>query len=178
MEVNKVKSKFTTKEMVQTALLTALVFVATFFIHIQLPIMASGGLVHLGNVMLFAIAIVFGKEKGAIAGAVGMALFDLSSGWAVWAPFTFIIRGVMGYVIGAISWGNKREGNNFMINLFAIILSAIWMIAGYYISEVILYGNWISPIASIPGNITQLAIGTVIGLPFAKILKKYSKQLY
>ncbi len=176
MELNKVRSKFTTKDMVQTALLTALVFVATFFIHIQLPIMASGGLVHLGNVMLFAIAIVFGKQKGAIAGAVGMALFDLSSGWAVWAPFTFIIRGVMGYMIGSISWSNGREGNSFKINLFAVVLSAIWMIAGYYVSEVILYGNWVAPMASIPGNITQLVIGAVIGLPFAKILKRYSNH--
>ena len=177
MELNKVRSKFTTKDMVQTALLTALVFVATFFIHIQLPIMASGGLVHLGNVMLFAIAIVFGKQKGAISGAVGMALFDLSSGWAAWAPFTFIIRGIMGYMIGSIAWSGKREGNSFKINLIAIILSAIWMIAGYYITEVILYGNWIAPMASITGNITQLVIGAVIGLPLAKVLKRYANYL-
>lgn len=177
MELNKEKHKVKTKDMVETALLTALVFVATFFIHIQLPIMASGGLVHLGNVMLFATAIVFGKKKGAIAGAVGMALFDLSSGWAVWAPFTFIIRGIMGYMIGAISWSKGKEGDNFWTNLFAIILSSIWMIVGYYISEVILYGNWYAPTASIPGNITQLVIGTVIGLPFARILKRYSKYI-
>lgn len=177
MELNKEKNKFTTRDMVVTALLTALVFVATFFIHIQLPIMASGGLVHLGNVMLFAIAIVFGKQKGAIAGAVGMALFDLSSGWAVWAPFTFIIRGVMGYMIGSIAWSKGREGNSLVINILAIVLSAIWMIAGYYVSEVVLYGNWIAPMASIPGNITQLVIGAVVGVPFAKVLKKYVKYI-
>ena len=116
MELNKGKSRFKTKDMVETALLTALVFVATSFINIRLPIAANGGLVHLGTVMLVIAAVVFGKEKGAIAGAVGMALFDLSSGWAVWAPFTFIIRGVMGYMIGAISWSNGREGNSFKIN--------------------------------------------------------------
>ena len=177
MEYNKVKSKFTTRDMVETSLLTALVFVATYFIHIQLPIIASGGLVHLGNVMLFASAIVFGKQKGAIAGAVGMALFDLSSGWALWAPFTFIIRGVMGYMIGTIAWSKGRNGNSFMINLFAVVVSGIWMIAGYYISEIIIYGNWISPMASIPGNITQLVIGAVIGLPIVKILKKHVKYI-
>ena len=56
-------SKFKTKDMVQTALLTALVFVATYFINIRLPIAASGGLVHLGTAMLFISSIVFGKEK-------------------------------------------------------------------------------------------------------------------
>lgn len=63
METNKQTSKINTKDLVETSLLTALVFVATAFINIRLPILASGGLVHLGNVMLFTSAIVFGKRK-------------------------------------------------------------------------------------------------------------------
>ena len=177
MEANKERSKFSTKDLVETALLTALVFVATAFINIKLPILSSGGLVHLGNVMLFASAILFGKKKGAIAGAVGMALFDLSSGWALWAPFTFVIRGVMGYLVGAIAYSKDRNGDNFLINILAVVLSGIWMIIGYYITEVILYGNLVAPIASIPGNITQLVVGLVLGLPLAKILKRYTKYL-
>ena len=70
-----------------------------------------------------------------------------------------------------------ENGNNFLINIFAVILSGAWMIGGYYITEGILYGNWISPMASIPGNITQIVIGLVIGLPIAKILKKYVKYI-
>lgn len=177
MEINKEKSKFTTKDLVETALLTALVFISTAFINIKLPTLSSGGLVHLGNVMLFVSAILFGKKKGAIAGAVGMALFDLSSGWALWAPFTFIIRGVMGYLVGAIAYSKDRNGNNLLVNFFAIIVSGVWMIAGYYITEVILYGNWVTPFSSIPGDITQLVIGLVLSLPLVKILKKYMKHL-
>ena len=177
MELNKGKSKFKTKDMVETSLLTALVFVATAFINIRLPILASGGLVHLGTVMLFITAIVFGKEKGAIAGAIGMAIFDLSSGWALWAPFTFVVRGIMGYMVGSITWSKNREGSNFLINVLAVILSGAWMIVGYYITEGILYGNWISPMASIPGNITQIVIGLVLGLPIAKVLKKYVRYI-
>ena len=177
MELNKVKSKFKTKDMVETALLTALVFVATSFINIKLPIAASGGLVHLGTAMLVIASVVFGKEKGAIAGAVGMAIFDLSSGWALWAPFTFVIRGVMGYLLGAIAYSNNKNGNNNIINIFAVIISGIWMIGGYYLTEVILYGNWFSPVASIPGDITQIIMALIIGIPMAKILKKYVKYI-
>ncbi|MDR3597179.1 ECF transporter S component [Clostridium sp.] len=177
MEVNRGKSKFTTKDMVETALLTALVFVATAFINVKLPILSSGGLVHLGTVMLYVAAIVFGKEKGAIAGAVGMAIFDLSSGWALWAPFTFVIRGIMGYMVGAITWNKNKNGNNILVNAFAMILSGAWMIAGYYITEGILYGNWVSPMASIPGNVAQIVLGMVLGLPIAKALKKYVKYI-
>lgn len=177
MEANKERSKFSTKDLVETALLTTLVFVATAFINIRLPILSSGGLVHLGNVILFAAAILFGKKKGAIDGAVGMAIFDLSSGWALWAPFTLVVRGIMGYIVGTIAYSNNKNGDNFLINILAVFVSGIWMIIGYYITEVILYGNLLAPVASIPGNITQLVVGLVLGLPLAKILKRYTRYL-
>ena len=172
METSKTSSnRLSTKDLVQTALLVALVFIATKFINITLPVGASGGLVHLGNTMLFTIAIIFGKKKGAIAGAIGMGLFDLLSAWAIWAPFTFVIRGVMGYIIGVISWGDNKKGNSIIRNIVAIVISGIWMLVGYYIAEVILYGNWASPVASIPGNITQLVVGLIISVPLTKALK-------
>jgi uncharacterized membrane protein len=173
-EVAKSKTNIT-RDLVETALLIALVFIATRFINIRLPIASSGGLVHLGNTMLFISAIVFGKKKGAIAGGFGMALFDLLSEWAIWAPFTFIVRGVMGYIIGSIAWSNDKNGNSKIANIVGITISGIWMIFGYYITEVILYGNHIKAIASIPGNITQIVIGLVIGVPAAKVLKRYIK---
>lgn len=49
------------------------------------------------------------------------------------------------------------------------------MIIGYYITEGVLYGNWVSPVMSIPGNITQIVVGLVIGVPVAKALKRYIK---
>ena len=66
-----------TKTLVINALFIALTLVATMFINIRLPIMGNGGLIHLGNVPLFIAALVFGKKTGAIAGAFGMAFFDL-----------------------------------------------------------------------------------------------------
>ena len=63
------QTKVNTKDLVETALLIALVYIATRFINIRLPIAASGGLVHLGNTMLFIAAIVFGPKKGAAAGS-------------------------------------------------------------------------------------------------------------
>ncbi|MFT9493519.1 ECF transporter S component [Anaerosolibacter sp.] len=161
-----------TKDIVISGLLISMVFVATKFINIRLPISVNGGLIHLGNTMLFLAAIVFGKRKGAIAGACGMGLFDVVSGWMAWAPFTFVIRGIMGYIIGSIAYTKDRNGNSFLWNLVGIILSGIFMISGYYITEGILYGNWISPITSIPGNITQLVVGAILGLPIAAAMKK------
>ena len=149
------------KEIAISGLLIAMVFIATMFINIRLPISINGGLIHLGNVILFTVSIVFGKQKGAIAGAFGMGLFDILSGWATWAPFTFVIRGVMGFLIGSIANYKDKEGKSFLLNLLAIAVGSVWMIAGYYLAEAILYGNWITPATSIPGNIAQLVIGLV-----------------
>ena len=91
-----------------TAVFIALTYVFTAFVNIRLPIAANGGLVHLGNVPLFIGAIIFGKKTGAIAGGVGMGLFDLLSGWTAWAPFTFIIVALMGFAVGAIT--EKHHG--------------------------------------------------------------------
>lgn len=85
-----------TYDLVLTAILIALVFVATVFLNIKLPITANGGLIHLGTAMLFLASILFGPKKGAIAGAVGMAIFDLMAGWVLWAPFTLVTRGLQG----------------------------------------------------------------------------------
>ena len=143
------KNKFTTRDLAETSLLIALVFIATRFINIRLPLASTGGLVHLGNTMLFIAAIVFGKRKGAIAGAFGMGLFDLLSEWAIWAPFTFVVRGVMGYIIGSIAWSGNKKGESIKTNIFAIIISGVWMIFGYYVTEMILYGNHAKAMLSI-----------------------------
>lgn len=145
----------------------ALTFVATAFINIRLPIMANGGLVHLGNVPLFLSAILFGKKTGAMAGAFGMGLFDLFSGWTAWAPFTFIIVGIMGYVVGRIT-----EKKTTVWYILAIIAALLIKIIGYYIAEMILYKNWVAPLMSIPGNIIQVVVAGVIVVPTAVALRK------
>ncbi len=174
MQNDTVSSKTTTidaKEIAVSGLFTAMVFIATMFLNIRLPISVNGGLIHFGNVLLFTVSIVFGKRKGAVAGAFGMGLFDIVSGWAAWAPFTFVIRGIMGYLAGSIANFRGKDGRSFVFNLLAIIISGIWMLAGYYIAEVILYGNWLTPATSIPGNIAQLAIG-LLALILVPILKR------
>ncbi len=156
-----------TKKLTINAMCIALTFVATAFINIRLPIMANGGLVHLGNVPLFLSAILFGKKTGAVAGAFGMGLFDLLSGWTAWAPFTFIIVGIMGYVVGSIA-----EKKTTLWYSVAVLAALLIKIIGYYIAEVILYQNWATPLMSIPGNIIQVVVAGVIVVPTAVALRK------
>lgn len=159
-----------TQALVINALFVALTLVATMFINLKLPIAGNGGLIHLGNVPLFIAAFVFGRRTGAIAGAFGMGLFDLISGWTIWAPFTFIIVGAMGYVAGLI--GEKVPGKRAVVYSIAVIAALLIKIVGYYFAEVVLYGNWIAPFGSIPGNVLQVVFAGLVVVPLVARIKK------
>lgn len=170
--VFKNKSTLSTRTIIISALFIALVFVATYAVQIPLPGLATGGLIHLGNVALFTISILFGKKYGAVAGGFGMALFDLLSPWAIWAPGTLIIRFIMGYAVGTIAGTNTNNKLNIFRLLLAMILPSIWMIFGYFGYNLLLYNDYPAAIASLPGDIIQVVAGIVISFPIILILYK------
>lgn len=157
-----------TKQLVYAALGIALVFVCTAFLNLRLPIAANGGLVHLGNVPLFIIAILYGRRFGALAGGIGMALFDVVGGWFLWAPFTLVIVGLMGYTVGVIC--EKRR--TLTAYILAMVAACLIKVVGYYGAEGIIYGNWLAPLTSIPGNLVQIALAAIIVLPVLSKLRK------
>lgn len=170
--MTKEKTTLDVKSIVICAMCIALTYVATAFINIRLPIQANGGLIHLGNVPLFVAAVLFGRKIGGMAGAIGMGLFDLLSEWVVWAPFTFVIVGLMGYMVGLIC--EKKKG--FFWSILAIAVALGIKIGGYYIAEGIIYGNWVVPVISIPGNIVQVVCGAIIALPIIEVLKRVIRK--
>ena len=165
-----------THDLVITAMMIALTYVFTWLINIRLPFVGSGGLIHLGNVPLFTAAILFGKKTGALAGGIGMGLFDLLSGWTAWAPFTFIIVGLMGYTVG---WFEERKPLKILgLNTtFSLVLALLIKITGYYFAEVILYHNWLTPLGSIPGNILQIGTAAFIVLALVPMLRRVGNTI-
>lgn len=169
--MEKTKSKEKVVELTLCAVFIAFVYVATQFINIKLPLPGNGGLIHLGNVPLFFAAAICGKKVGCIAGGVGMGLFDLLSGaYAVWAPFTLIICGAIGYVFGWIAY---KKGIGHLV--LAVIAACFIKIIGYYFAEVIIYGNLIIPVSSIPGNIVQIITAGIIAIPIIIGAKQLDK---
>ncbi|MDI9243510.1 ECF transporter S component [Fusibacillus kribbianus] len=158
-----------------TALFIALTYLFTAFINVRLPIAANGGLIHLGNVPLFIGAVIFGKKTGMLAGGIGMGLFDLLSGWTLWAPFTLVIVGLMGYVVGRMT--EKESHQNYFWYVASIAAACVIKIVGYYLAEVIIYGNLLAPAASIPGNLVQIAVAAVIVLIVIGPLNKAARKV-
>lgn len=158
------------------AMLIALVFAATAVINIRLPFVGTGGLIHLGNVPLFIGALLFGRRSGMIAGAFGMGLFDLMGGWTAWAPFTFVIVGCMGYVVG---WFAEKQPIHHVYanDAVALVFALLIKIAGYYIAEVFIIQNWVLPLGSIPGNVVQVGAAAGITLAAMPVFRRVIRSL-
>lgn len=166
---NKPKKTLLTKVTVVIALsavMAALVTVATFIIQIYVP--ATGGYINFGDIMIFVSALTFGPVVGGIAGGFGSSLSDVLSGYAfTFAPFTLIIKGFEGTIAGLIS--NRR---NVWRDIIAVILAGVEMVSGYFLAEFYpLHIGW-AALTEVPGNISQIAVGGAIGIPVALILRR------
>ncbi|HZW50159.1 MAG TPA: ECF transporter S component, partial [Bacillota bacterium] len=95
------------------------------------------------------------------------------SSWVSWAPFTLIIVGLMGYISGLILEKRQRPRDYIL----AVIVALLIKVFGYYLAEWFIFGNLITPLASIPGNVIQVVTGGVIAYPVALALKKVMKNL-
>lgn len=63
---------------------------------------ATGGYFNLGEAVIYLAAIVSGPLTAAIAGGVGAALADLSTGYGIFAPGTLVIKFAEGYLAGVL----------------------------------------------------------------------------
>ncbi|MCI8342390.1 MAG: ECF transporter S component [Firmicutes bacterium] len=161
----------TTRDLCIKALLIALVCVATMVITVPVP--ATSGYIHLGDSIILISSIFFGWEYGLIAGGVGSAMADLLGGYAHWVPFTFVIKALMGFVIGKIANYDGSKGNFFSVrNMLAAVAGIVWMIFGYLIGGTILKGSFAVALTSVPSNAVQGVGGLVIYIVIGYALDK------
>ena len=153
------------KEMTRYAVMIALITVMTIVVHIPTP--ATKGYLNLGDMVVFLSAIMFGKKGGFIVGGLGSGLADVLLGYTHYAPITFIVKGLEGFIAGSLletKLGEKAQ-------IIPMALGGVWMAFGYYIAEIFMYGVKVA-LASIPGNIVQGLFGVVVASVLSMALKK------
>ena len=162
----------------QTGVLIALTVVATMFIRIPNP--ATQGYINLGDSMIFTIAVVFGWRVGGLSGGVGSALADMISGYFLWSPWTLIIKGVEGCLVGILAWWGHRRFSGWrdqVVSGSAIFVGGIWMVLGYYMAGTALFGSIVA-LTEIPGNLVQAGVGLMAALPLSILLRRALKRSY
>jgi len=153
------------------ALLTALVAAATLSLRVPMP--ATEGYINLGDALIIAGALLGGGRAGALAGGVGSALADLLGGYSHWAPFTLVIKGLEGALIGWLGHRPWAQGRWLLLGVIAAAGMA-WMVLGYLMVEFVLYGPG-PALLSLWGNIVQGGASLVCGVPLAAALQRRLK---
>ncbi len=163
---------------VMTALLMCLIMIATMFIKVPIPF--TQGYVHLGDSMIFLAVLILGKKHGAVAAGAGSALGDLIGGYAFWAPWTFLIKLVMAWLLGIFAEKTSCHSGKgiFGLEIVGMVLAGLEMTAGYYLTESVMYGNFLVPVSGIVWNIGQFAVGMVIACVLAGALRKTPAKKY
>lgn len=150
-----------TKKIVTAALMAALVCIATMIVKIPTPLK---GYVNLGDGLVLAAGWMLSPAYGFIAAALGSALADIFSGYVIYAPATFVIKGLMALIIYLLS---VKMGKRFL----GALAAEVAMILGYFVFESFLYGPAPSAL-NIPANGVQGVFGLIVGLLLIKVIEK------
>lgn len=175
-----------TKFIVAAAMLAALTCIATMIIKIPTP---TFGYIHLGDGFVLLCGILLGPLYGALSAGIGSMFADLFSGYAAFAPATFVIKAVTALIASVLFRLLKKlftsASGEYAGVLIAGVTGEAFMVIGYFVYEIFLamiaagqftntaFAAGVSSSATgIPFNIVQGFAGIVITVLLLPLLKK------
>lgn len=172
-------AKFTAKNIAYIAVLTALVAICTAFIGVPI----GTGYFNLGDTVIFTAAYLFGPFAAMIAGGLGAFIGDLIV-FPTTMVFTLFIKAVEGLICGLLMKAAPKiyKGNNrvchIALNALAMVISGLWMAAGYLATQALLWGTLTAAIIQLPWDILQGVLSgfTACLLLFGLKLRKLAAQ--
>ncbi len=157
-----------TRKLVLAAMLAAITCVSTMIIKIPSPLK---GYLNLGDCVVLLAGWMLSPAYGFLAAGLGSGLADIFSGYIIYAPATFVIKGLMALIAHyGFRLLSKKMGNLFSRILSGVVAEA-WMVLGYFVFEGFLYG-FLPSVVNIPGNSAQGIAGVLIGTIMIKALEK------
>lgn len=147
------------------AVLTAVVVVFTLVIRIP----TTKGYLNLCDVAICFIAFTFGPVSAFLAAGLGTAIADLISGYAQWAPISFVVHGIEGLLIALIV---RKQPLSKMRTLLAAIGCVLTVSLGYFVLSALFISTVAVAAAEIPPNMIQAGVGVVFGLALSKAIKR------
>ena len=138
------------KTLAKYGVFTAIIAMLTLFASIPLPSGAGGAYLNAGDAAIYVAAYMLGPVGGFVTAAVGSAVADMLHGAMIYAPATFIIKGLMGLVAGFL-YKRIRHG--------APLVAGMIMPAGYFLFEFILFRE--SALFGLWTNAIQYAFGVI-----------------
>lgn len=146
----------------------ALTCVATMIIKIPSPL---NGYLNLGDCIVLVSAWILSPGYAFFAAGVGSALADLFSGYVVYAPATFVIKGLMAIVAFEVFKLLSRKLKSLPSRIISGVCAEIVMILGYFVFEGFMYG-FAPSLVNIPANAIQGLAGIIVGTLLITVFEK------
>ena len=160
--------KTKTQKIVMASLLAALCCVATMIIKIPSPLK---GYLNLGDCVVLLSGWLLSPAYGFAAAGIGSALADIFSGYIVYAPATFVIKGIMAIIAHFFFKGMLGKLGKTPSRIIGGALAETEMILGYFVFEGFMYG-FTPSVLNIPANAVQGVAGLIIGIILVRIFDK------
>ena len=157
------------KKIVISALMAAMVCAATMVIKIPSPMQ---GYINLGDCIVLLCGWILAPGYGFLAAGIGSALADLFSGYFIYAPATFLIKGAMALIAYAFFKLMSGRIGKLPSQIIGGVLAELAMIVGYYVFEGFMYG-FVPSAVNIPANAVQGVAGLVIGIVLIKAFERF-----
>ena len=158
-----------TKLICLSGIFSALVFVITAYLHIP----TYNGYVHCGDGVIFIAACILPMPYSIAVGVLGAMLADLLTGYAIWAPGSMIIKGLL-----ALLFTCKSKKIITKRNLTMLLPAALISAAGYYLYETLITGSFIASLSGIPGSLVQAMASSIVFVAIGIAMDKYNiKQM-
>lgn len=163
------------KQIAFGALFAALCCIGTVIVQIPAP---QGGFLNVGDVFVLLSGWCLGPFYGSIAAALGSALADVIVGFPLYAPATFIIKG-LDALVAYLVWVFfkkfiKKDALDFLPRLCSALLAESVMVFGYAAYDCLLMGMG-AAFVNIPFNVIQASV-CVVGAVFICFALTRSKQ--
>lgn len=154
------------KKLSVAGLMCAVVVITTMFAAVTIP-GVQGAYANAGDAAVYASAFLLGWPWGVMVAAVGSGLADLLLGSALYAPATFVIKGLMAFIAARL----LKKGGPRVLRL---MVSGAVMAAGYFAYECLIYGSSVA-VLSVPANLVQAVLGAVLGSIIIKGIETLQK---
>ncbi|MBG9979878.1 ECF transporter S component [Facklamia sp. DSM 111018] len=156
-----------THGLVLAAIFAAITTIFTMLVRIPIP--NGQGYLNIGDGILMTASLLFGPFIGFGVGGIGSALADILSGYAMYAPFTFAVKGIEAFLAGYLF-------HKCHIKWMATLIAGIVMAGGYFATDFLLYDLGAASVG-LPMNIGQGVLGSLMASLLYPILNKMIPQI-
>lgn len=152
------------RKLTTAGVLAAAIILLTTLVSIPMP--GGLGYINLGDAGVLLAGVLLGGGWGALCAGAASAVSDILLGWGVYAPATFVIKGLVALLAGLLFGVAKRN-----LRYVFLFVAALIVPLGYFLFETLLYGTG-AALPNVLFNTIQCLIGASVATALTVVLQK------